>query len=42
MALRLAIAKAAAIAKDHPNAWVIGSDQAADLHGEADWQAGQL
>ena len=35
MALRLAIAKAAAIAKDHPNAWVIGSDQAADLHGEA-------
>jgi septum formation protein len=35
MALRLAIAKAAAIAKIHPNAWVIGSDQAADLHGEA-------
>jgi septum formation protein len=35
MALRLAIAKAAAIAKAHPNAWVIGSDQAADLHGEA-------
>ena len=35
MALRLAIAKAAAITKDHPNAWVIGSDQAADLHGEA-------
>ena len=35
MALRLAIAKAAAIAKNHPNAWVIGSDQAADLHGEA-------
>jgi septum formation protein len=35
MALRLAIAKAAAIAKDHPNAWVIGSDQAADLRGEA-------
>jgi septum formation protein len=35
MALRLAIAKAAAIAKLHPNAWVIGSDQAADLHGEA-------
>jgi septum formation protein len=34
MALRLAVAKAAAIAKDHPNAWVIGSDQAADLHGE--------
>lgn len=35
MAMRLAIAKAAAIAKAHPNAWVIGSDQAADLHGEA-------
>jgi septum formation protein len=35
MAMRLAIAKAAAIAKVHPNAWVIGSDQAADLHGEA-------
>jgi septum formation protein len=35
MALRLAIVKATAIAKGHPNAWVIGSDQAADLHGEA-------
>jgi septum formation protein len=35
MALRLAVAKATAIAKDRPNAWVIGSDQAADLHGEA-------
>ncbi len=35
MALRLAIAKAAVIAKLHPNAWVIGSDQAADLHGQA-------
>ena len=35
MALRLAVAKAAAIAKDRPNAWVIGSDQAADLHDEA-------
>jgi septum formation protein len=35
MALRLATVKAAAIAKAHPNAWVIGSDQAADLHGEA-------
>jgi len=34
MALRLAIAKAAVITKLHPNAWVIGSDQAADLHGE--------
>jgi septum formation protein len=35
MALRLATVKAATIAKVHPNAWVIGSDQAADLHGEA-------
>ncbi len=35
MAMRLAIAKAVAIAKLHPNTWVIGSDQAADLHGEA-------
>jgi septum formation protein len=35
MALRLATVKAAAIAKLHPNTWVIGSDQAADLHGEA-------
>ena len=35
MALRLATVKAAAIAKIHPNTWVIGSDQAADLHGEA-------
>lgn len=35
MALRLAVAKATTIAKVHPNAWVIGSDQAADLHGEA-------
>jgi septum formation protein len=35
MALRLSITKAAAIAKLHPNAWIIGSDQAADLHGEA-------
>jgi septum formation protein len=35
MALRLAALKAATIAKAHPNAWVIGSDQAADLYGEA-------
>ena len=35
MALRLASVKASAIAKTHPNVWVIGSDQAADLHGEA-------
>ncbi len=35
LALRLAKMKAAAVAKDHPEAWVIGSDQVADLHGAA-------
>lgn len=35
LALRLAKAKAAAVAKEHPNAWVIGSDQVADLCGAA-------
>ena len=35
LALRLAKAKAAAVAKDHPQAWVIGSDQVADLCGAA-------
>ena len=35
LALRLATAKAVAVAKDHPNAWVIGSDQVADLCGAA-------
>ena len=35
LALRLAKAKAAAVAKDHPEAWVIGSDQVADLCGTA-------
>jgi len=35
LALRLAKAKAAAVAKDHPDAWVIGSDQVADLCGAA-------
>lgn len=35
LALRLAHAKAAAAAKEHPNAWVIGSDQVADLCGAA-------
>lgn len=35
LALRLAKAKAAAVAKDYPDAWVIGSDQVADLHGAA-------
>ncbi|RYF76122.1 MAG: septum formation protein Maf [Comamonadaceae bacterium] len=32
---RLALAKATAVAHDHPDAVVIGSDQVADLHGEA-------
>ena len=35
LALRLAHAKAQAVAKVHPNAWVIGSDQVADLCGAA-------
>lgn len=35
LALRLATAKARAVAKDHPSAWVIGSDQVADLCGTA-------
>jgi len=35
LALRLANAKAAAVAKAHPHAWVIGSDQVADLCGAA-------
>jgi len=35
LALRLANAKAAAVAKVQPNAWVIGSDQVADLCGAA-------
>lgn len=35
LALRLAQAKAAAVAKAHPDAWVIGSDQVADLCGAA-------
>jgi septum formation protein len=35
LAIRLAKAKAAAVAKDHPDAWVIGSDQVADLCGAA-------
>lgn len=33
LALRLARAKAAAVALAHPEAWVIGSDQVADLDG---------
>ena len=35
LALRLSKAKAAAVAEDHPNAWIIGSDQVADLCGAA-------
>jgi len=35
LALRLAHAKAAAVAIEHPHAWVIGSDQVADLCGAA-------
>ncbi|MBD9469301.1 Maf family nucleotide pyrophosphatase [Pseudoxanthomonas sp. PXM01] len=34
MAARLAHAKAEAIARQHPGAWVIGSDQAAELDGQ--------
>ncbi len=34
LACRLALAKANAVAAQHPNAVVIGSDQVADLHGE--------
>jgi septum formation protein len=34
LARRLALAKAHAVAALNPNAWVIGSDQVADLHGE--------
>ncbi|NUS60033.1 MAG: septum formation inhibitor Maf [Lysobacter sp.] len=33
LALRLARAKAAAVSARHPDAWVIGSDQVADLDG---------
>ncbi|MEY2685702.1 MAG: hypothetical protein RJA09_2847 [Pseudomonadota bacterium] len=33
LAQRLALAKAQAVADLHPGAWVIGSDQVADLHG---------
>ena len=34
LALRLALAKARAVAQKHPEAVVIGSDQVADLEGE--------
>lgn len=35
LAERLALAKARAVATQHPGAWVIGSDQVADLDGQA-------
>ena len=35
LALRLALAKARAVAAQHPEAVVIGSDQVADLHGQS-------
>ena len=35
MAMRLALAKARAVARQHPQAVVIGSDQVADLNGQA-------
>lgn len=35
LARRLALAKAQAVARQHPQAWVIGSDQVADLDGRA-------
>ncbi|MCU7373324.1 Maf family nucleotide pyrophosphatase [Paucibacter sp. O1-1] len=35
LAKRLALAKAQAVARQHPEAIVIGSDQVADLHGQA-------
>jgi septum formation protein len=35
MSERLALAKARAVALDRPQAWVIGSDQVAELDGEA-------
>ena len=34
MTIRLAQLKASAIAKQFPEAWIIGSDQCADLHGQ--------
>ena len=39
-AVRLAQAKARVVAKRHPGAWVIGSDQVADLDGQALGKAG--
>ncbi|HZZ93830.1 MAG TPA: Maf family nucleotide pyrophosphatase [Usitatibacter sp.] len=41
-AIRLARAKAEAVAKRHRSAWIIGSDQVADLHGQALGKPGTL
>ena len=41
LALRLALAKAKAVARQHPEAVVIGSDQVADLAGEPLGKPGQ-
>jgi septum formation protein len=41
-AVRLARAKAAAVGKKHPSAWIIGSDQVADLDGQAIGKPGTL
>jgi len=42
LALRLSIAKASAVAGDHPNALVIGSDQVATINGEPIGKAGSF
>lgn len=42
LAIRLARAKAWAVAEKHPDAWVIGSDQVADLNGRALGKPGNL
>lgn len=42
LALRLALAKARAVAAQHPEAVVIGSDQVADLHGQPIGKPGDL
>ncbi len=42
LAQRLALAKARAVAALHPRAWVIGSDQVADLDGEPIGKPGDI
>lgn len=42
LAERLAIAKAGAIAGQHPDAWVLGSDQVAELDGRAVGKSGDF